>query len=85
MSPIRLPAAAAGCLYALLIAVVTAALLLVNGSIVLVMVQAFAQSGFALAARKDLAQVLLLALPVLMVVVQWKLIEYVFRRFQVSD
>ena len=62
-----------------MIAVTTGAMLFVNGSIVLVFVSALAQSGYAIAAREDIAQLLLLAVPVVMVVVEWKLIDYVWR------
>jgi hypothetical protein len=57
-------------------------MLFINGSIVLVFVRALAQSGYAIAARQDIAQFLLLAVPTLMVVVQWKIIDYVWGRFK---
>ena len=82
MSRIRVPGGAAGCLYAMGIAVTTGAMLFVNGSIVLVFVRALAQSGSALASREDVAQFLLLAIPVLMVVVEWKMIDYVWSRIR---
>ncbi len=75
-----LSGSAAGCLYGLVVAVVTGAMLFINGSIVLVFVKALAQSGSALASRKDVAQLLLLTVPVVMVVVEWKLIDYLWRR-----
>ena len=79
MTRVRVPGFAAGCLYALMIAETTGAMLFINGSIVLVFVSALAQSGYAIAAREDIAQLLLLAVPVVMVVVEWKLIDYVWR------
>jgi hypothetical protein len=78
----RIPGSAVGCLYLFAIALVTGVMLFINGSIVLVFVRALAQSGYAIAARQDIAQFLLLAVPTLMVVVQWKMIDYVWGRFK---
>jgi len=60
---------------------VTGLLLFINGAIVLLFVRAMVQSGTSLFSRSDIAQLLLLAVPVVMVVVQWKMIDYVRRRF----
>lgn len=72
---------AAGCLYSLAVAIVTGMLLLVNGSLVLVFVKAMARSGSTIASRPDVAQFLLLSIPVVMVVFEWKLIDYFWSRF----
>jgi hypothetical protein len=68
-------------MYGLAVATITGALLFVNGSVVLVFVKAFARSGSTIASRPDVAQFLLLSIPVVMVVVEWKLIDYVWGRF----
>lgn len=64
-----------GCLYAGAIAVVTAVMLVINGSVVLGLVRVLARSGNDLLARPDVAQILLFVLPVLMVAVEWKLLD----------
>jgi len=73
--------ATAGCLYGISIATVTGLLLFINGAIVLVFVRALVQSETSLLSRPDVAQLLLLSVPVVMVVFQWKMIDYVRGRF----
>lgn len=81
MSRHRFPGVAAGCLYSMGIAVTTGVMLVINGSLAMIFVRALVQSGSTLAAREDVAQFLLLALPVFMVLVEWKMIDYVWSRF----
>ncbi|NNE00031.1 MAG: hypothetical protein HKN47_22150 [Pirellulaceae bacterium] len=71
-----------GCLFALTSALVTCAMLFVNGSLVLAFLKAFSKSGFQWAREPGVMQFLLLLIPVLLVVIQWKMIDYIRGRFR---
>jgi hypothetical protein len=69
-------------LFGLLIATFTAALLLINGWLVWLAVKTAARSGSPMLARPDVAQLLLFSVPLVMVVVEWKVIDYVCQKFR---
>lgn len=71
----------AGCLMALGSAVVTCVLLFVNGSLVLAMLTAFSSSGPSWVRKPEFSQFMLFSMPVVLVVVQWMMIDYVRTRF----
>ncbi len=72
-----------GCLLAMLMAVGTGVMLLINGSLVLALLNRYAKDLPLWVRRPDVLQFALFCLPVLMVVVQWVLIDNlrsIFRR-----
>ena len=64
----------------LLSAMFTGAMLFVNGSVVLAFLRAFGRTGSEWARDPRITQFLLLSIPVLMVVMQWMVIDYVRTR-----
>lgn len=72
----------AGCLMAFGSAVVTCGLLFINGSFVMALLTAFAASGPSWARKPEVSQFILFSMPVVLVVVQWMMIDYVRRRFR---
>jgi hypothetical protein len=69
-----------GCLMSASSAVVTGLLLFLNGSFVLAILSAFKKAGFEVAANPSFSQFLLFTIPILMVVIQWYMIDYVRNR-----
>ena len=72
----------AGCLMALASAMLTGVLLFINGSLVMAVMSAFAASGPSWAAKREFSQFMLFLMPVVLVVIQWMMIEYVRTRFR---
>lgn len=70
---------AVGCLYAVWVAGATSLLLVFNGSLTLLIIRSLADAGHAWADRADVAQLLLLTTPVLLVVAEWKLVDRLSR------
>ena len=72
----------AGCLIATGSAVLTGFLLFINGSLVMAILAALAQSGPEWMAKPAFSQFMLFAMPVLLVVIEWMMIDYVRTRFR---
>lgn len=73
-------AAQRGCLMALMSAFTTCLMLFVNGSIVWACLTVLAAQGLSWANHPSISQFLLFVLPVLLCLVQWRLIDYVRRQ-----
>lgn len=73
---------AAGCLIAGSVALLTCLMLFVNGSLVLAILTALEGQGPRWFRDPRVSQFLLFAVPVLLVVVQWKLIDYLRRKLR---
>ena len=71
---------APGCVFALASALVTCLLLFVNGSLALAFLKALAKSGSGWAHDPRLMQFVLLFLPVILVVIEWAIFDYVRRK-----
>ena len=69
-----------GCVLAFGSAILTCLLLYVNGSLVMAVLAALARSGPSWASRPEFSQFMLFLLPVLMVVAEWIMIDYVRSR-----
>ena len=74
--------AAAGCLMAATSALITGGLLFLNGSLVLATVKTLDQMGTPLMDNPKTAQFLVFTVPVMMVVAEWIMIDYVRRRLR---
>lgn len=74
-------ALASGCVVALSSALLTCLLLFINGSLVWALLSALAKSGPSWLARPESSQFLLFLVPVLLVVAEWMMIDYVRTRF----
>ncbi len=61
---------------AVMSAVVTSFMLLVNGSIIWAILSLFASQGYQWAAKPELSQFALFLFPVLLTLVEWKLLDY---------
>ncbi len=72
----------AGCLLALGSALLTCLMLFINGSLVMALLAAFASSGPSWATKPEFSQFVLFLLPVVLVVIQWMMIDYVRTRFR---
>lgn len=71
---------AAGCVIALASALATSILLFLNGALVLAVLTAFADRGPAWVSNPQLMQFCLFTLPVVLVVAQWMMIDYLRTR-----
>ena len=71
-----------GCLLSLGSALVTCLMLFINGSLVLAFLAVFDRVGPAWMRDPSFSQFMLFLVPVLLVVVQWIMIDYVRSRFQ---
>ena len=71
---------AAGCLMAMASALVTALMLFVNGSLVMALLSAFAENGPPWLSNPRFNQFVLFTVPVLLVIGQWIMIDYVRTR-----
>jgi hypothetical protein len=69
-----------GCLMSVGSAAITGLLLFLNGSFVLAVISALAKAGFEAIADPSFSQFLLFTIPILMVIVQWYMIDYVRNR-----
>lgn len=72
---------AAGCLLALGSALLTCLMLFINGSLVMALLGAFAAAGPSWIAKPEFSQFMLFLIPVVLVVIQWMMIDYVRTRF----
>lgn len=63
-------------------AILTCLLLFLNGSLVMALLSAFAATGPSWARKPEFSQFILFLMPVVMVVIQWMMIDYVRTRFQ---
>lgn len=70
----------AGCLFALGSALLTSMMLFINGSLVMAIITAMQRSGMAWIDSPQLSQFLLFTVPVMLVIVQWLMIDYVRTR-----
>lgn len=70
----------AGCLTAFFSAAVTGFLLFINGSLVMAVLTALARSGPSWAGEPKFSQFMLFSIPVLLVVAEWMMIDYVRTR-----
>ncbi len=71
---------AAGCVMAIGSALITCGLLFINGSLVMAVIAALARSGPDWASKPEFSQFLLFSVPVLMVIAEWMMIDYVRTR-----
>ncbi|QDT06100.1 hypothetical protein K227x_45070 [Rubripirellula lacrimiformis] len=71
----------AGCVFALGSALITSLMLFVNGSLVMAVISAMQRSGPDWANHAQLSQFLLYTLPVVLVVIEWMMIDYLRTRF----
>ncbi len=63
-------------------AILSCLMLFINGSLVMAVLTAFAVSGPSWATKPEFSQFMLFLIPVVLVVVQWMMIDYVRSRFQ---
>lgn len=70
-------AARRGCLLALMSACITSLMLFINGSIIWAILSTLAEQGISWAAKTEVTQFLLFALPVALSLIQWKLVDYI--------
>ena len=82
--PSSLPARVlpAGCLMMLLSAGVTCLMLLVNGSLVMAVLDSIPNNAPPWARKAEFVQFMLYLVPVLLVVIQWMMIDYIRSRFR---
>ena len=71
-----------GCVLALGSATLTCLLLLVNGSLVMAVLDSVPNTAPSWARKPEFVQFMLFLMPVLLVVVQWIMIDYVRGRFR---
>lgn len=69
-----------GCLFATLSALVTALMLLVNGSLVMAVLTSLTKNDVPLVSNLKFSQFLLFTIPVVMAIGQWMMIDYVRTR-----
>lgn len=72
--------AVAGCLLTMGSALLTCLMLFINGSLVMSVVAVLTESGPPWLGNPKFTQFILFALPILLVVLQWKMIDYVRTR-----
>ena len=71
----------AGCVMAIGSALLTCLLLYINGSLVMAVLTALARSGPAWTSKPEFSQFVLFLVPVLLVIAEWMMIDYVRTRF----
>ena len=71
-----------GCLLSIGSALITCLMLFINGSMVLAFLAAFSRVGPEWTRNPQFSQFMLFLMPVLLVVVQWIMIDYVRSRFR---
>ena len=69
-----------GCLWSLVSAVITAIMLFVNGSFVLALVTVLVKTDVPYIGNDGLTQALLFTIPVVMVIIEWLMLDYVRSR-----
>ncbi len=72
----------AGCLTAISSAMLTGFLLFINGSLVMAVLEAFARSGPKWLSKPAVSQFILFAVPVVLVVAEWMMLDYVRTRLR---
>ncbi len=72
----------AGCLIGLASAALTCLMLFINGSLVMALLTAFAASGPSWANKPEFSQFILFLVPVMLVVAEWMMIDYVRTRLR---
>ncbi len=72
----------AGCVMAFASAVLTCVMLFINGSLVLAILTAISRSGPSWASKPEFSQFMLFIIPVLLVVAEWMMIDYVRTRLR---
>jgi len=70
----------AGCVMAFASALLTCLMLFINGSLVMAVLTALARSGPSWTSRPEFSQFMLFIVPVLLVVAEWIMIDYVRTR-----
>ncbi|MGI9473563.1 MAG: hypothetical protein ACR2NZ_18620 [Rubripirellula sp.] len=71
----------AGCVMAIGSALLTCLMLYINGSLVMAVLTAMARSGPAWASNPQFSQFMLFLVPVILVIAEWTMIDYVRTRF----
>ncbi len=71
-----------GCVVVLASAVLSCVLLFLNGGVVMALVHTFDDQGWAFARDDRIAQFLVLIVPVLLLVMQWMMIDYLRMKFR---
>jgi hypothetical protein len=71
-----------GCVIAFGSAMLTGFMLFINGSLVLAVLTAIGRTGPSWASKPEFSQFMLFLMPVLMVVAEWMMIDYVRTRFR---
>ena len=71
----------AGCVMAVGSALLTCFMLYVNGSLVMAVLTALARSGPSWTSKPGFSQFMLFLIPVLLVIAEWMMIDYVRTRF----
>ncbi|TWU60390.1 hypothetical protein Poly51_06650 [Rubripirellula tenax] len=72
----------AGCILAIGSALVTSFMLFINGSLVMALISVVSQAGPEWASNAQLSQFLLFTLPVILVIIEWMMIDYVRTRLR---
>lgn len=72
----------AGCMIAIGSALLTCLLLFINGSLVMAILAALARSGPSWTSKPAFSQFMLFAIPVLLAVAEWIMIDYVRTRLR---
>lgn len=70
----------AGCVMALGSSLVTCLMLYINGALVMAILAALSRSGPSWSSRPEFSQFMLFIIPVLMVIAEWVMIDYVRTR-----
>ncbi len=73
---------AGGCLIAFVSALVTCLMLFINGSFVWAILSALTKSGATWMNKPEVSQFILLVFPVLLVIAEWMMIDYVRSRLR---
>ena len=73
---------AGGCVIAFSSALLTCLMLFINGSLVWAILSAFTKSGASWASRPEVSQFVLFSFPVLLVIAEWMMIDYVRSRLR---
>ena len=76
---------AGGCLIAFVSALVTCLMLFINGSFVWAILTALTKSGLTWMSKPEVSQFVLFVFPVLLVIAEWMMIDYVRARIRHPD
>ncbi len=72
----------AGCVFSIASALLTSLMLFINGSLVMAILTAMQRAGLTWIASPQLSQFLLFTIPVVLMIVQWLMIDYVRTRMR---